>query len=81
MSLNSEAHGKALLGTNAACLFVSAIETGIVIVFFSRFFARKEERTAIQLLVYFVTFVALYVGRFGFYMHCESLYVDDNLSL
>jgi hypothetical protein len=63
MSLNTQANGVAFLGTNAACLFVSAIETGIVIVFFARFFARKGERTAIQLLVYFATFVALYVGR------------------
>jgi hypothetical protein len=62
MSLNIQANGVAFLGTNVVSLFVSAIETGIIIVFLARFFARGKERMAIQLLVYFVTFLALYVS-------------------
>lgn len=42
-------------------MFISAIETGVIIVLLARFFARRE-RMAIQSLVYFVTFVALYVA-------------------
>ena len=53
--------GVEFLGPNALSVFISAIETGVVIVLFARFFFRKRERLAIQLLVYFVTFVALYV--------------------
>ena len=61
MSLNIEADAVAFLGSNALCVFVSAIETGIIMVFLARFIARKKDRTAIQLLVYFASFVALYV--------------------
>ena len=61
MSLNIENQAQEFLGSNALCVFISAIETGIVLVFFARFVARKKERTAIQLLVYFVTSVALCV--------------------
>ena len=59
MSLNIEADAVAFLGSNALNVFISAIETGIIIVLFARFFARKKERMAIRLLVYFVTSVAL----------------------
>ncbi|KAI0269529.1 hypothetical protein BGY98DRAFT_1190320 [Russula aff. rugulosa BPL654] len=48
------------LGPNALSVFISAIETGVIIVLFARFFVRKRERLTIQLLVYFVTFVALF---------------------
>jgi len=68
MSLNIQTNGRAFLGTNAVAVFISAIETGIVLVYFARFFARKNERMAIRLLVYFVTFVALYVA-FGALLH------------
>ena len=50
------------LGPKAVCVFVSAIETGMIILLFARFVARRREKWAIQSLVYFVTFVALYVG-------------------
>ncbi|KAH9984461.1 hypothetical protein BJV77DRAFT_182305 [Russula vinacea] len=60
MSLNIEADAVAFLGSNALCVFVSAIETGIIIVFLARFIARKKDRTAIQLLVYFASFVAFF---------------------
>jgi hypothetical protein len=53
--------GVEFLGPNALSVFIGAIETGVIIVLFARFFARKRERLAIQILVYFVTFVALYV--------------------
>lgn len=61
MSLNIQADALAFLGSNALSVFISAVETGIVIVFFARFVARKKERMPIRLLVYFVTFVALCV--------------------
>jgi len=41
-------------------VFISAMEAGMIIVLFARFFVRRE-RLAIQLLVYFVTFLSLYV--------------------
>jgi hypothetical protein len=54
--------GIEFLGPKALSAFISAIETGIIIVLFARFFVRRRERLAIQLLVYFVTFAALYVA-------------------
>ena len=50
------------LGPKALSLFISAMETGIIIVLFARFFVRRKERLAIQVLVYFVTFMSLYVA-------------------
>lgn len=61
-TVNFPSLGVEFLGPNALSVFISAIETGVIIVLFARFFARKRERLAIQLLVYFVTFVALYVA-------------------
>ncbi len=61
-TVNVPSLGIEFLGPNALSVFISAIETGIIIVLFARFFARGRERLAIQLLVYFVTFAALYVA-------------------
>jgi hypothetical protein len=61
------------LGPKALGMFISAIETGMIIVLFARFFVRKRERSAIQFLVYFVTFVALYVA-FEHLLHCKSIF-------
>ena len=61
------------LGPNALSVFISAIETGVIIVLFARFFVRKRERLTIQLLVYFVTFVALYVAY-----HIANLFFFSN---
>ena len=58
---NFESLNKRYLGPKAVCVFLSAIETGIIIVLFARFLVRKREILAIRLLVYFVTLVALYV--------------------
>jgi hypothetical protein len=65
--------GIGFLGPNALSVFISAIETGMIIVLFARFFTRRRERLAIQLLVYFVTFVALYVA-FEHLPHCKSIF-------
>ncbi|KAI0269531.1 hypothetical protein BGY98DRAFT_300882 [Russula aff. rugulosa BPL654] len=59
-TVNFQSLNKRFLGPKAVCVFISAIETGIIIVLFARFFVRKRERLAIQLLVYFVTFMALF---------------------
>jgi hypothetical protein len=59
---NFQSSNKKFLGPKAVCLFISAIETGMIILLFARFFVRKRERWAIWSLVYFVTFVALYVA-------------------
>ncbi|KAN0109842.1 hypothetical protein V8E52_008948 [Russula decolorans] len=59
-TVNVPSLGIEFLGPNALSVFISAIETGIIIVLFARFFVRRRERLAIQLLVYFVTFVALF---------------------
>lgn len=56
------------LGQNALSVLFCAIETGAIIVLVARFFARKRERWAIQLLVYFVTLVAMYVWLFEHYL-------------
>jgi hypothetical protein len=61
MSLNIEADAVAFLGSKALCVLIGAVETGIIIVCLARFIARKKDRTPIQLLVYFTSFVALYV--------------------
>ena len=54
--------GIEFLGPNALSVFICAIETGMIIVLFSRFIVRRRERLAIEILVYFVTFSALYVA-------------------
>ncbi|KAF8496800.1 hypothetical protein F5888DRAFT_365584 [Russula emetica] len=59
-TVNVPSLGVEFLGPNALSVFISAIETGIIIVLFARFFVRRRERLAIQLLVYFVTFAALF---------------------
>ncbi|KAI0274387.1 hypothetical protein BGY98DRAFT_1178479 [Russula aff. rugulosa BPL654] len=59
-TVNIPSLGIEFLGPNALSVFISAIETGVIIVLFARFFARKRERLAIQLLVYFSTFIALF---------------------
>jgi hypothetical protein len=61
------------LGPKALSVFISAIETGMIIVLFARFFVRRRERLAIQLLVYFVTFVALYVAL-EHLLHYKSIF-------
>jgi len=58
------------LGAKALSVFISAIEMGVIIVLFARFFIRKRERLAIQFLIYFVTFVALYELLF----HYKSIF-------
>lgn len=63
-TVNIPSLGIEFLGANALSLFISAIETGVIIVLFARFFVRKKEILAIQILVYFVTFAALYVAPF-----------------
>ena len=67
--------GVEFLGSRALSVFISAIETGVIIVLFARFFVRRRERLAIQLLVYFATFVALYVA-FEHYFNA-NLYSDN----
>ena len=47
----------------------------VIIVLFARFFARKRERLAIQFLVNFVTFAALYVA----FEHFLNIYSDNFL--
>ena len=74
-TVNFQSLNKRFLGPKAVCVFISAIETGIIIVLFARFFVRKRERLAIQLLVYFVTFMALYVAFQHFYF--ADLYSDN----
>ena len=74
-SLNFESLNKRFLGPKAICVFVSAIETGIIIVLLARFLTRRKERLAIRLLVYSVTFLALYVGfRVLTFHHCKSIF-------
>ncbi len=58
-TVNVPSLGVEFLGPNALSVFISAIETGIIIVLFARFLYRRSDRLAIQLLVYFVTFAAL----------------------
>jgi uncharacterized membrane protein (DUF106 family) len=60
-TVNVPSLGIEFLGPNALSVFISAIETGVIIALFARFFVRRE-RLAIQLLVYFVTVAALYVA-------------------
>jgi len=70
---NFQSLGVKFLGPKALSLFISAVETGVIIVLFARFFVRKREKSAINFLVYFVTFVTLYVA-FGHFLHCESIF-------
>lgn len=60
------------LGPKALSVFISATETGMVIILFARFFVRRRERLAIHFLVYFVTSVALYVAEH--LLHCECIF-------
>jgi hypothetical protein len=69
-TVNVPSLGIRFLGPNALSVFLSALETGVIIVLFARFFTRRRERLAIQLLVYFVTFVALCVA----FEHCKSIF-------
>ena len=69
-TVNFQSLNKGYLGPKAVCVFISAIETGIIIVLFARFFVRKRETLAIQLLVYFVTLMALYVA-FEHFLLCK----------
>ncbi|KAI0269530.1 hypothetical protein BGY98DRAFT_300793 [Russula aff. rugulosa BPL654] len=59
-TLNFQSLNVQYLGPKALSVFICSIETGVIILLFARFFARKRERLAIQLLVYFVTFLALF---------------------
>ena len=72
-TMNFQSLGVGYLGPKAISMFISAIETGMIIVLFARFFVRRRERLAIQLLVYFVTFAAMYVA-FEHLLHCESIF-------
>ena len=53
--------GSHFLASYGLCFFFSAVETGVILVLFSRFLARRAfaESTTIKLLVYFVTFFSL----------------------
>jgi hypothetical protein len=73
-TVNVPSLGVEFLGPNALSVFISAIETGMIIVLFARFFVRRRERLAIQLLVYFVTFAALYVAVEHLLLHCNSIF-------
>jgi hypothetical protein len=72
-TVNVPSLGVEFLGPNALSVFISAIETGMIIVLFARFLVRRRERLAIRLLVYFVTFAALYVA-FEHFLHCKSIF-------
>jgi hypothetical protein len=72
-TMNFQSLGMEFLGPKALSMFISAIETGVIIVLFARFFARRRERLVIQSLVYFVTFAALYVA-FEHLLHRKSIF-------
>ena len=72
-TLNFQSLNVQYLGPKALSVFICSIETGVIILLFARFFARKRERLAIQLLVYFVTFLALYVA-FQHLPYCKSIF-------
>ena len=71
--MNFQSLGVGYLGPKAISMFISAIETGMIIVLFARFFVRRRERLTIQLLVYFVTFAAMYVA-FEHLLHCKFIF-------
>jgi hypothetical protein len=77
-TVNIPSLGIEFLGPNALSVFISAIETGVIIVLFARFFARKRERLAIQLLVYFSTVIALYVA-FEHSPHCKYIEISTHI--
>ena len=56
-----ESLGYNFLAPYALALFISAIETGVIVVCFTRFLARRAdvEATPIKLLVYFLTCASL----------------------
>ena len=58
---NTKSLGSNFLASYSLCLFISALETGIIVVLFSRFLARRAfaESHPIKYLVYFVTFIAM----------------------
>ena len=62
LAFNVESLGVKFLGPPFLSVFIGAIETGMIIVLFARFFVQRRERLAIQFLVYFVTFASLYVA-------------------
>jgi hypothetical protein len=72
-TLNFQSLNVQYLGPKALSVFICSIETGVIILLFARFFARKRERLTIQLLVYFVTFLALYVA-FQHLPHYKSIF-------
>ncbi|KAN0109845.1 hypothetical protein V8E52_008951 [Russula decolorans] len=59
-TMNFQSFGVEFLGCRGLSMFISAIEMGMIIVLFARFVVRRRERLVIQLLVYFVTFAALF---------------------
>lgn len=72
-TMNFQAIQVEFLGSRALSLFISAIETGMIIVLLARFVVRRRERLAIRLLVYFATFLALYVV-FELLLLCNSIF-------
>ena len=76
-TLNFQSLNVEFLGPKAVSVFIGAIETGMIIVLFSRFIVRRRERLAIQLLVYFVTFMSMYVT---ISFHIAILFSDKFLS-
>ncbi len=61
-TVNFQSINVRFLAPRAVGVFISALEAGVIIVLFARFFVRKRERLAVQSLVYFVTFLSLYVA-------------------
>ncbi|KAH9057555.1 hypothetical protein EDB87DRAFT_1022840 [Lactarius vividus] len=57
-----EVLGYDFLAPYSLCLFISALEMGVIVVCFARFIAHRAEAESspIKLLVYFVTFVSLF---------------------
>jgi hypothetical protein len=72
-TMNFQSFGVEFLGCRGLSMFISAIEMGMIIVLFARFVVRRRERLVIQLLVYFVTFAALYVA-FEHVLHCKFIF-------
>jgi hypothetical protein len=78
-TVNFQSLGVKYLGPKTLSVFISAIETGMIIVLFARFFVRRRERLAIRILVYFVTFIALYVAFQHLLYYIANLYSDNFL--
>ena len=58
---NTKSLGSNFLASYSLCLFISALETGVIVVCFSRFLTRRvfADSLTIKLLVCFVTFISL----------------------